>query len=59
MTDCGCFYILNHDIARNVQKLIDIKPLDIYKLNRDIGIDLDEEKDWENLETVYHKMKTN
>ena len=39
--DCGCFYIVNHDTAKNVDKLIDIRPMNIHLLERNIGIDIE------------------
>lgn len=59
VTDCGCFYILNHKTANKVDKLIDIKPLNVHVLDSDKGIDLDDESDWQNLEEKYYKKNHN
>ena len=58
VTDCGCFYILNHEIANKVDNLIDIKPLNVYLLDSNKGIDLDDEDDWQNLEEKYYQQKS-
>tara|TARA_Y100001958_G_C21101749_1_gene451495 strand:- start:68 stop:754 length:687 start_codon:yes stop_codon:yes gene_type:complete len=58
VTDCGCFYILNHEIASKVDKLIDIKPLYVHVLDSNKGIDLDNEDDWHNLEQKYYQQKS-
>ena len=57
VVDCGCFYIANRNDAANVSKLIDLKPIYPYLLRNEIGIDLDDDRDWNKLIYTFKKLR--
>lgn len=56
--DCGCFYIFNILSTLEVNKLIDINPIQHVVLPQNIGIDVDTEDDFQFLSEQFKPLKT-
>lgn len=56
-SDVGGFYLFNAKQMRQKKMFIDLKPIQMVILPNNIGIDVDDESDWLNLESEYFKAK--
>jgi CMP-N-acetylneuraminic acid synthetase len=53
--DAGCFYAFDVERLAGKNRFIDLQPIQGIVLPSDIGVDLDTEQDWRNLEMVYKR----